>query len=84
MENFSLRQARSQIVSFINGLPYSIEIKRLLVKDIYEEIKQVADKTCEQEYNDAQQALKEKEEQDAENVQQDNMGELSEHRDTTE
>ena len=61
MTNFALRQAKQQLTDFLNGLPFEIEIKRLLVKDIYEDIKAEADKVVLKELAEAQKALKEKE-----------------------
>ena len=60
MTNFALRQAKQQLADFLNGLPFEIEVKRLLVKDIYEDIKAEADKVVLKELAEAQQALKEK------------------------
>lgn len=60
MNNIALRQAKQQIIDFLNGLPFEIEVKRLLVKDIYEDIKAEADKVVLKELAEAQQALKEK------------------------
>lgn len=64
MKNFGLRQAKQQIVNFINGLPYDIEVKRLLVKDVYDDIKDEADRTVLKEVAEAEKALKEKEKSD--------------------
>lgn len=66
MNNFGLRQAKQQIEGFINGLPFSIETKRLLVKDIYDDIKDEADRTVIKEMKEAEKALKEKEKADEE------------------
>lgn len=65
MKNFGLRQAKQQIVNFINGLPYDIEVKRLLAKDVYDDIKDEADRTVLKEVAEAEKALKEKEKKDA-------------------
>lgn len=64
MENIALRQARQQIIGLIVGLPYNIETKRLLVKDIYEEIKAEADRAVLKEASDLEKELKEKEKAD--------------------
>jgi hypothetical protein len=61
MNNLGLRQAKQQIGDFINGLPFDIEVKRLLVKDIYEDIRAEADKVVIKELSEAQKALKESE-----------------------
>ena len=65
MDNFGLRQAKQQICGFINGLPFSIETKRLLVKDIYDDIKDEADRAVIKEMHEAEKALKEKEKEKA-------------------
>lgn len=64
MNNFGLRQAKIQIMGFINGLPYDSEVKRLLVKDIYEDIKAEADRVVIKEASEMEKALKEKEKND--------------------
>jgi len=64
MNNFGIRKAKQQIINFINGLPFDIEVKRLLVKDIYDDIKDEADRTVLKEVSAAEQALKEKETED--------------------
>lgn len=64
MQNLGLRQAKQQIVGFINGLPFDIEVKRLLVKDVYEDIKEESDRVVLREAAEAERALKEKEKED--------------------
>lgn len=59
--NIGIRQAKKQIVSFINGLPFEIEVKRLLIKDIYEDIREEADRVILKEAEALQKELKEKE-----------------------
>lgn len=61
MNNIALRQAKQQIADFLNGLPFDIEVKRLLIKDIYSDIRDEADKVVLKELSEAQKALKEKE-----------------------
>lgn len=61
MDNLGLRQAKQQITNFISGLPYDIEVKRLLVNDIYQEFKTEADKAVLKEMAAAEKALKESE-----------------------
>ncbi len=61
MQNLGLRQAKQQITNFINGLPYEPEVTRLLIKDIYDEFKDEADRTVIKEVAEAEAALKEKE-----------------------
>lgn len=61
MINLQIRQAKQTIGDFINGLPFDIEVKRLLVKDIYEDIRAEADKVIIKELSEAQKALKEQE-----------------------
>ncbi len=61
MQNFGLRQAKQQIVNFIKGLPYDHEVKRLLVKDIYDEFKDEADRAVIEEVAEIEKAQKEKE-----------------------
>ena len=64
MNNLGLRQAKQQIIGFINGLPFDIEVKRLLMKDIYDEVKDESDRTVLKEMAEATKALKEKENED--------------------
>ena len=61
MQNFGLRQAKQQILNFINGLPFDAEVKRLLAKDIYDDVKDEADRAVLKEVAEAEKALKEKE-----------------------
>lgn len=61
MNNLGIRQAKQQIADFLNGLPFDIEVKRLLIKDIYSDIRDEADKVVLKELSEAQKALKEKE-----------------------
>ena len=65
MNNIGLRQAKVQILGLINGLPFDAEIKRLLVKDIYEDVKEEADRVVIREATEMEKALKEKEKKDA-------------------
>lgn len=53
--NLGLRQAKKQIVDFLNGLPFDLEVKRLLVREIYDETQAAAEMAIAQEL----QALKE-------------------------
>jgi len=64
MQNFGLRQAKQQIVNFINGLPYDAEVKRLLVRDVYDDIKDEADRVVLKEVAEIEKSLKEKEKAD--------------------
>jgi len=64
MENLTLRRAKQQLINFISGLPYDIEVKRLLVKDIYDEIKDEADRVVLKEVAEVEKTLKEKEKAD--------------------
>lgn len=66
MNNYALRQARTQITDLINGLPYDIEVKRLLLRDIYEDFKTASDQAVIREMNELKKALAEKEKEDAE------------------
>ena len=85
MDNYGIRQVKNQIINFLNGLPYGMEIKRLIVKDIYDELKDAADKVVLSEKIAAEQALiKAKEDRDAKSVQPDSVGELSKSADSAE
>lgn len=64
MNNYALRQARTQITDLINGLPYDIEVKRLLLRDIYEDFKTASDQAVIREMNELKKALAEKEKED--------------------
>ena len=57
MNNLGLRQARKQILDFLNGLPFDIEVKRLLLKDIYGDICEIADKVILKESAEAQESI---------------------------
>ncbi len=43
MDDLMVRTLREDIVKLINGVPLSLEIKRLVVKEIYNEIADKAD-----------------------------------------
>lgn len=64
MENLNLRTAKRQIITFLNGLPYSIEVKRLLVKDIYDEVRDAADDAIDKENYESKKALEEAKKQE--------------------
>ena len=59
MNNLGIRQAKNQMINFLNGLPFDIEVKRLLLKDLYDEVKDEADRQVLKENQEAQKALAE-------------------------
>ena len=59
MNNLGIRQAKQQLVAFINGLPFDIEVKRLLIKDIYDDVRDEANRIVSQEATEVQKQLKE-------------------------
>ena len=56
MTNLGLRQAKKQIVDFLNGLPFSLEVKRLLVREIYDETQAAAEMAIAQELKSLKEA----------------------------
>ena len=46
--DLAIREFRESIVRFINATELSIEVKRLVVKEIYQEIKDASDKEVKQ------------------------------------
>ena len=56
MTNLGIRTARKQICDFLNGLPFEIEVKRLILKDIYDEYVEASNKAVEIEIASIQKA----------------------------
>ena len=59
MTNLGIRTARKQIIDFLNGLPFEIEVKRLILKDIYDEIVEASNKAVELEVESINKAKEE-------------------------
>ena len=78
MDNLALRQARIQIIDLINGLPFNIEVKRLLIKEIYEDVRAEANRVIDEESHRIQNTLA-KEKEDGEGVQQSELAEQREY-----
>ena len=59
MTNLGIRTARKQICDFLNGLPFEIEVKRLILKDIYDEYVEASNKAVELEVDSLKKAKEE-------------------------
>lgn len=51
MDNLMIRTLREDIVKLINGVPLSLEVKRLVLKDIYSDVADKADRAIQEEIN---------------------------------
>lgn len=77
MDNLKIRMLREQLISDLNNTDLPIECKRLVLKEIIALVNDAADGQVEKE---REMLMKSQEEvkQDAESVQQNDMGELAE------
>ena len=77
MDNLKIRMLREQLISDLNNTDLPIECKRLVLKEIIALVNDAADGQVEKE---REMLMKSQEEvkQDAESVQQDEVGELAE------
>ena len=79
MDNLKIRMLREQLISDLNNTDLPIECKRLVLKEIIALVNDAADGQIEKEREMLMKSQSEEEvKQDAESVQQDNVGELSE------
>lgn len=77
MDNLKIRMLREKLISDLNNTDLPIECKRLVLKEIIALVNDAADGQVEKE---REMLMKSQEEvkQDAESVQQNDMGELAE------
>ena len=77
MDNLKIRMLREKLISDLNEVDLPIECKRLVLKEIMSVVNDTADGQIEKE---REMLMKSQEEvkQDAESVQQDEVGELAE------
>ena len=79
MDNLKIRMLREKLISDLNEVDLPIECKRLVLKEIMSVVNDTADGQIEKEREMLMKSQSEEEvKQDAESVQQDNVGELSE------
>ena len=79
MDNLKIRMFREKLISDLNEADLPIECKRLVLKEIMSVVNDTADGQIEKEREMLMKSQSEEEaKQDAESVQQDNVGELSE------
>ncbi len=83
--DLAIREFRESIVRFINATELSIEVKRLVVKEIYQEIKDASDKEVKQLVLERSSAEKqdiiteEEKDNNAESVSKNTLEELPKH-----
>lgn len=83
--DLAIREFRESIVRFINATELSIEVKRLVVKEIYQEIKDASDKevkrlVLERSSAEERDAITEEEkDNNAESVSKNTLEELPKH-----
>ena len=79
MDNLKIRMLREQLISDLNEADLPIECKRLVLKEIMSVVNDTADGQIEKEREMLMKSQsKEEAKQDAEGVQQNDMGELAE------
>ena len=59
MNNLGIRQVKNQIINFLNGVPLEVEVKRLILREVYEDFKIAADDLVLKESAEAQKQIKE-------------------------
>ena len=78
MNDLTIRQVKNTIIDYLNNQYMPIEVKRLIVSEICVEFNRAAD-------NEIRKQIKEKEENEhAESVQQNSMGEQTERSNAAE
>lgn len=82
--DLAIREFRESIVRFINDTELSIEVKRLVVKEIYQEIKDASDKKVkelilERSSAEKQDTITEEKDNNAESVSKNTLEELPKH-----
>ena len=79
MDNLKIRMLREKLISDLNEEDLPIECKRLVLKEIMSVVNDTADGQIEKEREMLMKSQSEEEaKQDAESVQQNDMGELAE------
>ena len=79
MDNLKIRMLREQLISDLNNTDLPIECKRLVLKEIIALVNDAADGQIKKEREMLMKSQSEEEaKQDAESVQQNDMGELAE------
>ena len=79
MDNLKIRMLREKLISDLNEADLPIECKRLVLKEIIALVNDAADGQIEKEREMLMKSQSEEEaKQDAESVQQDEVGELAE------
>ena len=79
MDNLKIRMLREQLISDLNNTDLPIECKRLVLKEIIALVNDAADGQIEKEREMLMKSQSEEEaKQDAESVQQNDMGDLAE------
>ena len=79
MDNLKIRMLREKLISDLNEVDLPIECKRLVLKEIIALVNDAADGQVEKEREMLMKSQSEEEaKQDAESVQQNDMGELAE------
>ena len=79
MNNIVIRMLREKIINDLNEAELPIEVKRLVLKEILSVVNDTADGQIEKEREMLMKSQSEEEaKQDAESVQQDEVGELAE------
>ena len=79
MDNLKIRMLREQLISDLNEEDLPIECKRLVLKEIMSVVNDAADGQIEKEREMLMKSQSEEEaKQDAESVQQDEVGEFAE------
>ena len=79
MDNLKIRMLREKLISDLNEADLPIECKRLVLKEIIALVNDAADGQIEKEREMLMKSQSEEEaKQDAESVQQNDMGELAE------
>ena len=79
MDNLKIRMLREKLISDLNEADLPIECKRLVLKEIIALVNDAADGQVEKEREMLMKSQSEEEaKQDAESVQQDEVGELAE------
>ena len=83
MDNLRIRMLREKLINDINEVDLPIEVRRLVLKEILSVVNDTADSEIAKEQelliqSQKSECVKEEAKQDAESVQQDNVGELPE------
>lgn len=79
MDNLKIRMLREQLINDLNEVDLPIECKRLVLKEIMSSVNDAADGEIRKEHELLMKSQSEEEaKQDAESVQQNDMGELAE------